>query len=67
MQNNATGEYGPAYGVPLIDVLPLNGNMMQKMPSREDLEQVRLVNERVVAGYEILLWHYLLQIQKESP
>lgn len=53
-------KYGPLYGVPLIDSLPLGtGGMRQSMPTREDLEQVREVNERVVAGYEVLLGHFL--------
>lgn len=52
-------ETGPVYGVPLIDTLPLGtGAMCQQMPSRADLEQVRKRNERVVAGYEVLLVHF---------
>lgn len=50
---------GPVYGIELIESLPLGkGSMQQAMPSRSDLEQVRRVNERVVAGYEVLLAHY---------
>jgi len=51
-------EKGPIYGVELIDDLPLNGGMRQAMPSRRELEQVAEDNERVVAGYEVLLAHY---------
>jgi hypothetical protein len=52
-------EVGPVYGVKLIDSLPLNGGTMyQAMPSRADLEQVRKINERVAAGFEVLLGHY---------
>lgn len=52
-------ETGPVYGVPLIDTLPLGtGAMLQQMPSRADLEQVRIRNERVAAGYEVLLAHF---------
>ena len=52
-------EVGPVYGVKLIDSMPLNGGTMyQAMPSRADLEQVRKVNERVAAGFEVLLGHY---------
>ncbi len=54
-----TGETGPVYDVPLIDSLPLTPSWMrQAMPSRQDLEQVRKVNERTAAGYEVLLAHY---------
>lgn len=55
-----TGEFGPVYGVALIDTLPLGetGGMCQAMPSRADLEQVAKRNARVAAGYEILLGHY---------
>lgn len=52
------GEFGPIYGVKLIDSLPLNNGMLQAMPSRDDLEQARKGYERVVAGYEVLLQHY---------
>lgn len=52
-------ETGPVYGVPLIDALPIGtGVMMQQMPRRDDLEQVRKRNERVAAGYEVLLAHF---------
>jgi len=49
---------GPVYGVPLIGSLPLDDGMRQAMPSRADLDEVRWTNERVVAGYEVLLGHY---------
>jgi hypothetical protein len=52
-------ELGPVYGVRLIRDLPIGGGMIQAMPSRQDLEQVRAVSERTVAGYEMLLLHYL--------
>jgi len=51
-------EKGPIYGVCLIKDLPLGG-MKQAMPSRRDLEQVRSISERTVAGFEVLLSHYL--------
>jgi len=53
-------EVGPIYGVPLIRTLLLgvNGGMVQQMPSRSDLVDVRQVSERVAAGYEVLLSHY---------
>ena len=52
-------EIGPVYGVQLIDTLPLGkGGWLQQMPGRDDLEQVQKRNERVVAGYEVLLGHY---------
>lgn len=52
-------ELGPVYGVELIKTLPIGGGLMiQAMPSRDDLEQVRKLNERTAAGYECLLAHY---------
>ena len=55
-----TPELGPIDGVPLIPSLPINSNggMLQAMPSRADLSDVREVNHRVAAGYEVLLSHY---------
>ena len=57
-----TSEHGPIYGVELLDSLPLDGNMRQALPSRKDLDDVRRCkingNDRVVAGYEVLLEHY---------
>lgn len=51
-------ENGPIYGVELIDTLPLGkSGMLQAMPTRDDLRSVRC--ERVAAGYEVLLAHYL--------
>ena len=59
----SVSETGPVYGVPLIQTLPpgTNGGMMQQMPSRADLSDVRRINERVSAGYEVLLDHYRKQ------
>lgn len=60
-------EKGPIYGVELIDVLPVgSGSMRQAMPSRMDLNRVLKVNERTVAGYEVLLasWRELLEAGK---
>ncbi len=57
-------ETGPVYGVPLIHTLPIGGGMMQAMPTRYDLEQARKQNERVVAGYEVLLSHYREQLNE---
>jgi hypothetical protein len=56
-------ELGPVFGVPLIQTLPLgiNGGMVQAMPSRSDLVDVKQYSERVVAGYEVLLSHYVRQ------
>ena len=51
-------EVGPIYGVELIRDLPIGG-MLQAMPTRSDLDQVRRISERTVAGYEVLLRHYL--------
>lgn len=52
-------ESGPIYGVRLIKTLPLGkGVMLQAMPSKRDLQDVQKVNERTVAGYEVLLSHY---------
>ncbi len=51
-------QHGPIYGVELIDALPLGGMMKQAMPSRADLDAVREISERTVAGYEVLLSHW---------
>lgn len=52
-------ETGPIYNVPLIDTLPLGyGGMWQQLPSRQDLEDVRTMSQRTVAGYEVLMKHY---------
>lgn len=52
-------ETGPIYGVELIDTLPLGGGgMLQAMPNRRDLDQVRKISVRTVAGYEVLLDAY---------
>lgn len=53
-------ELGPIYGVELLDSLPLDGGMLQQLPSRDDLESIRDLRngERIVAGYEVLLEHY---------
>lgn len=53
-----TGEFGPIYGVPLIDSLPCGG-MRQAMPDLQDLELARELGGRVPAGYEVLMAHYL--------
>jgi len=62
-------EVGPIYGVELLDSLPLDGGMSQALPSRRDLDDVRRTkivgNDRVVAGYEVLLEHYR-RMRKES-
>ena len=52
---------GPIYGVRLIKELPIGGMMTQAMPNRQDLENVRKISERTVAGYEVLLNHYIDQ------
>lgn len=60
-------EIGPVYGVRLISSMKLPGDsceMLQAMPSRNDLEEVRVVSERTAAGYEVLLQHYRNQLDK---
>ena len=56
-------DVGPIYGVLLIDTLPLDGGIKQSMPSRRDLDDLRDTHingrDRIVAGYEVLLEHYL--------
>lgn len=60
-----TGERGPIYNVELIDSLPLGqGGFSQAMPCRNDLGEVRSRNERVVAGYEVLLRHYQKAVEE---
>lgn len=50
---------GPIYNVPLIDRLPLGSvGFGQSMPSRQDLIEVQKYNQRVVAGYEVLLRYF---------
>lgn len=50
---------GPVYGVRLLKTLPLGkGGMLQAMPSKADLTQVQRINERTVAGFEVLTEHY---------
>jgi hypothetical protein len=54
-------EFGPIYGVELLDVLPISersGRMFQALPSRADLEKVGHSCTRAAAGYEVLLAHY---------
>lgn len=52
-------DHGPLYRVQLIDSLPLgDGGFRQAMPNSEDLRQVQQVNQRVVAGYEVLLRYF---------
>ena len=54
-----SNESGPVYGVRLIKSLPLgSGGMVQAMPSKTDLSQVQKINERTVAGFEVLTEHY---------
>lgn len=60
-------ERGPVYDVALIDSLPLGGGgMMQAMPNREDLMACGKRFQRVAAGYEVLLHHYLIAINTIS-
>jgi hypothetical protein len=49
---------GPIYGVELLSALPLDGGMKQALPNRADLQLVREVSERTVAGFEVLTEHY---------
>lgn len=52
-------ELGPIYGVKLLSTLPIgSGQMTQQMASRQDLQDVLQMSQRVVAAYEILLSHY---------
>ena len=60
-------ERGPVYDVQLIESLPLGGGgMMQQMPNREDLMACGKRFQRVAAGYEVLLHHYLLAINARN-
>jgi len=60
-------ERGPVYDVQLIESLPLGGGgMMQAMPNREDLMACGKRFQRVAAGYEVLLHHYLIAINTIS-
>ena len=52
-------EKGPVYGVELIKSLQIgSGNMLQALPTRQDLLRVRQISERAVAGFEVLTDHY---------
>ena len=58
-------ERGPIYGTELIDSLPIGtSGFRQAMPCRDDLCEVCSRNERVVAGYEILLRHFLNAVEE---
>lgn len=58
---------GPIYGARLLDTLPLGkGGMLQQMPSRADLIKVLRINERTVAGFEVLTEHYREQCNTVS-
>lgn len=60
-------KYGPVYGVQLLETLPLGkGGMLQAMPSKDDLKQVQRINERTVAGFEVLTEHYREQCNMVS-
>lgn len=49
---------GPLYGVELPNTIGIAGTgMIQELPSEQDLRQVLPVNQRVVAGYEVLVDH----------
>lgn len=64
---NRANETGPIYGVPLMKELPLgNGGMKQSLPTRSDLEGIKdyRQGQRVVAGYEVLLSHYIRLLAK---
>lgn len=58
MSVNRQEEFGPVYGVRLIESLPIGTSMQQAMPTRDDLTRANKVAERVVAGYEVLLAAY---------
>ena len=57
-ETTKTKQFGPIYNVELISSLPLGKSMRQALPTHGDLAKVRRTNERVVAGYEVLLAHY---------
>ena len=59
---------GPMYdAVELLDVLPMSpenpGGMRQQLPSESDLRAIMQNHSRVVAGYEILLSHFLRAVR----
>lgn len=55
-------EFGPIFGVELIDELRIGGGLegviIQRMPSLAELRRVSEVSQRTVAGYEVLLSHW---------
>ena len=62
-----TADTGPVYGVTLLDSLPLGkGGMLQAMPNRKDLERVREISLRTVAGFEVLTYHYRHQLSETN-
>jgi hypothetical protein len=58
------GEFGPIYGVRLLESLGQPGGFQQYMPSRCDLQAVRRVSERTAAGYELLLHQWRQQAER---
>ena len=61
-------ETGPLYGVRLLKQLPIGrGAMLQALPSREDLDRVSQISIRTVAGYEVLLSHFIALAEKHAP
>lgn len=58
-------ERGPVYGtVPLPDSLLLSDTLTQAMPCRRELVEVRKKSERIVAAYELVVWHFLMANQE---
>lgn len=64
MSNTELVEYGPTYGIQLIERMPLGGGMFQAMPSADDLRKCTKNNQRVAAGYEVLLANYRKQLDE---
>ena len=55
---------GPIYGVKLLSAMRLSGNMIQAMPSSEDLKAIKDRHTRVVAGFEVLTQRWREQSQE---
>jgi hypothetical protein len=59
MSEQQQEEFGPIYGVKLINSMAIAGSgFFQQMPSRRELEEIRRVSQRLVAAYELLLWNH---------
>jgi len=72
-------QIGPVYSCVLLSQLPMTYRgksnqgieLIQAMPGREELKQVRKISERTVAAYEVLTSHHhamrshISQLEKE--